>query len=150
MELELYPEKAPLSVANFKKLVSEGFYDGLTFHRIIEGFMIQGGDPAGNGTGGSPDTVKGEFSINGVNNDLPHEKGVVSMARSSYNNSGSSQFFICQGEKDRISYLDGQYAAFGKLTSGYDVLDRIAALPTDENDAPLTRVVITSVSFLND
>ena len=123
IKAELYPEIAPITVANFQKLVREGFYDGLTFHRIIEGFMIQGGDPLGNGTGGSADKIKGEFKKNGVDNPLSHTRGVLSMARSSDPNSAGSQFFIMH--KD-APHLDGAYAAFGKVIEGLDVVDRIA------------------------
>lgn len=123
IDLELYDELAPITVENFKKLVNEKFYDGLTFHRIIEGFMIQGGDPLGNGTGGSDEEIKGEFSANGVQNDLSHTRGVISMARSQLNDSASSQFFIVHQDS---TFLDGQYAAFGKVTEGMDVVDKIA------------------------
>lgn len=123
---------APITVQNFKKLADEGFYNGLTFHRIIDGFMIQGGDPKGNGTGGSSENIYGEFSANGFDNTLKHEKGVISMARSQLKNSASSQFFIC--EEDAPS-LDGQYAAFGWVTDGMDIVEQIAedAKPTDNN-----------------
>ena len=120
--LELDPEAAPLTVANFVKLVDEGFYNGLTFHRIIDGFMIQGGDPRGNGTGGSAETIKGEFQANGWTNPLKHERGVISMARSSQPNSASSQFFIMH---QAAPHLDGQYAAFGRVISGIEVVDAI-------------------------
>ncbi len=133
MELELYPEKAPLTVKNFEKLVNSGFYDGLGFHRIIKGFMIQGGDPKGNGTGGPGWTIKGEFKSNGVNNDLKHTRGVISMARSMAPDSAGSQFFIMHAD---APHLDGQYAAFGKLVSGYDVLDEIADVRTGWSDEP--------------
>ena len=119
---ELYGDVAPITVANFLKLTDEGFYDGLTFHRIISGFMIQGGDPNGNGTGGSSEKIKGEFSANGVQNDIAHERGVLSMARSSDKNSASSQFFIMH--KD-APHLNGQYAAFGRVLSGIEVVDAI-------------------------
>ncbi len=133
MEIELYPEKAPLTVANFEKLVKSGFYDGLGFHRIIEGFMIQGGDPNGNGTGGPGWEIKGEFASNGWKNDLKHTRGVISMARASDPDSAGSQFFIMHED---APHLDGQYAAFGKLVSGYDVLDEIAAVRTGFRDEP--------------
>lgn len=123
IELELYPDVAPVSVRNFAYLAKQGFYDGLIFHRVIDGFMIQGGDPAGTGTGGSENSIYGEFSENGFENKLAHEAGVVSMARTSENNSASSQFFICD---DTSSHLDGQYAAFGKVTSGLDIVHKIA------------------------
>lgn len=122
IKLELDRDIAPITVDNFVKLSKEGFYDNLTFHRIIDGFMIQGGDPNKNGTGGSNKTIKGEFKNNGVNNKISHTRGVISMARSSDNNSASSQFFIMQ--KDN-TYLDGEYAAFGKVTSGIEIVDKI-------------------------
>lgn len=122
IKLELDADTAPITVANFAKLVNEGFYDGLTFHRIIDGFMIQGGDPLGNGTGGSEENIKGEFSINGVKNNISHERGVISMARSSSYNSASSQFFIVHEDS---TFLDGQYAGFGKVTEGIEVVDKI-------------------------
>ena len=130
--VELYPDVAPITVENFVSLAKKGFYDGLTFHRIIKGFMIQGGDPLGNGTGGSDKTIKGEFSGNGVNNPLKHTRGVISMARSSDPNSASSQFFIMHEDDP---HLDGQYAAFGKVTEGMEVVDKIAndAKPVDGN-----------------
>ena len=123
---------APVTVANFVKLTKEGFYDGLTFHRIIEGFMIQGGDPDGNGTGGSDETIKGEFEANGVENNLSHKRGVLSMARSNDPDSASSQFFIVQQDS---TFLDGQYAAFGQVTEGMDIVDKICedSNPTDDN-----------------
>ena len=133
IELELYPEVAPITVKNFEKLVSEGFYDGLIFHRVIPGFMIQGGDPLGNGMGGAKEKIKGEFLSNGVKNDLKHERGVISMARAYDPNSASSQFFIMH--KD-APHLDGQYAAFGKVVSGLEVVDEIAYIPTDYSDRP--------------
>lgn len=132
IEVELDGDTAPITVANFIKLVNEKFYDGLTFHRIISGFMIQGGDPLGNGTGGSDETIKGEFSSNGVENNISHKRGVISMARSSDPDSASSQFFIMHQDSD---YLDGEYAAFGKVTKGMSVVDKICedATPTDGN-----------------
>ena len=133
IELELYPEAAPITVKNFLKLVGEGFYDGLIFHRVIKGFMIQGGDPLGNGMGGAEEKIKGEFRANGVQNDLKHERGVISMARSFDPNSASSQFFIMH--KD-APHLDGQYAAFGRVVSGMEAVDEIAQVPTDYNDRP--------------
>ncbi len=133
MELELYPEKAPITVANFEKLVTSGFYAGLGFHRITEGFMIQGGDPEGNGTGGPGWEIKGEFKSNGVDNDLKHTRGVISMARAADPDSAGSQFFIMH--KD-APHLDGNYAAFGKLVNGYDVLDEIATTRTGFRDEP--------------
>ncbi|MCM1370976.1 MAG: peptidylprolyl isomerase [Clostridium sp.] len=122
IELELDSDTAPITVSNFAKLVNNGFYDGLTFHRIIDGFMIQGGDPNGNGTGGSSETIKGEFSINGVSNNISHVRGVISMARSSSFDSASSQFFIVHEDS---TYLDGQYAAFGRVTKGMEIVDKI-------------------------
>lgn len=132
IEVELDGDTAPITVANFVKLVNEKFYDGLTFHRIMSGFMIQGGDPLGNGTGGSDETIKGEFSSNGVENNISHKRGVISMARSSEPDSASSQFFIMHQDAD---YLDGEYAAFGKVTKGMSVVDKICedVTPTDGN-----------------
>ncbi|MCD8095533.1 MAG: peptidylprolyl isomerase [Ruminococcus sp.] len=118
--ITLYPDYAPITCENFEKLVEEGFYDGLTFHRVVEDFMAQGGDPNGDGTGGSDETITGEFSDNGIENDLSHTRGIVSMARSSDNDSASSQFFICYAD---CSYLDGSYAAFGEVTEGMDIVD---------------------------
>lgn len=150
--VELDKEAAPKTVENFEKLVSEGFYDGLTFHRIIKGFMIQGGDPKGNGTGGSSKTIKGEFSANGVENKLSHERGVISMARSQDYNSASSQFFIMHADNN---YLDGQYAAFGKVTDGMDVVDSIADVEvatglSGEASSPVEPVVIEYIKILED
>lgn len=134
MTIELYPEKAPITVDNFVKLVKEGFYDGLIFHRVIPGFMIQGGDPEGTGMGGPGHTIKGEFRANGVNNDLKHTRGVISMARTMAPNSAGSQFFIMHAD---APHLDGQYAAFGKMTDGFDALDEIASVRTNAMDKPL-------------
>ncbi|MCM1054579.1 MAG: peptidylprolyl isomerase [Bacteroides sp.] len=142
MKLELYPDKAPITVANFEKLVAEKFYDGLTFHRVISGFMIQGGCPKGDGTGGPKDKIKGEFAANGVPNDLKHTRGVLSMARAMDPNSAGSQFFIMH--KD-APHLDGQYAAFGKVTEGIETVDEIAASETDYNDKPLKPVIIKRI-----
>lgn len=164
--IQLYEEVAPITVANFRKLVNEGFYDGLIFHRVIEGFMVQGGDPKGDGTGGSGEEIKGEFSANNVQNTLKHTRGVVSMARSGhpyesyhnagymtipfserepYYNSASSQFFIVH---ETSSHLDGNYAAFGEVTEGMDIVDKIAAVETDPDDnKPLKDVVMTCVTF---
>ena len=133
IKLELCPEAAPETVKNFEKLVSEGFYDGLTFHRIIPGFMIQGGDPLGNGMGGAEKKIKGEFRANGHDNPIKHERGVISMARAFDPNSASSQFFIMH---ENAPHLDGQYAAFGKVTEGMETVDEIAAIPTDYSDRP--------------
>ena len=132
IEVELDGDTAPITVANFIKLVNEKFYDGLTFHRIMSGFMIQGGDPLGNGTGGSDETIKGEFSSNGVENNISHKRGVISLARSSDPDSASSQFFIMHQDS---TYLDGEYAAFGKVTKGMSVVDKICedVTPTDGN-----------------
>ena len=134
MTLELYPEKAPITVDNFVKLAKDGFYDGLIFHRVIPGFMIQGGDPEGTGMGGPGHTIKGEFRANGVNNDLKHTRGVISMARTMAPNSAGSQFFIMHAD---APHLDGQYAAFGKMTDGFDALDEIASVRTNAMDKPL-------------
>ena len=144
IKIELYPDKAPITVANFEKLVNEGFYNGLTFHRVISGFMIQGGDPLGNGTGGSKEKIKGEFASNGVPNDIKHVRGVLSMARSMNPNSASSQFFIMH--KD-APHLDGQYAAFGKVVEGIEVVDEIASVDTDFRDKPVVPQVMKSVTI---
>lgn len=145
MIIRLYPDVAPATVANFKKLVSEKFYDGLIFHRVIKNFMIQGGDPTGTGMGGANATIKGEFTSNGFTNNLLHKKGVVSMARSSAPNSASSQFFICHKTYPK---LDGNYASFGYVIYGLDVVDAIAAVSTDNNDRPHEEVVIESIRFV--
>ena len=146
IDIELYPDKAPKTVANFEKLVKEGFYDGLTFHRIIRGFMIQGGDPEGTGMGGSKDSIYGEFAINGFpQNDLKHTKGVISMARTQEPNSASSQFFIMHED---APHLDGSYAAFGKVVDGIDAVDEIAATPTGRFDRPVVPVVIKKMSII--
>jgi len=143
IKIELYPDIAPITVENFVKLVKDGFYDGLTFHRIIPGFMIQGGDPEGTGMGGPGWSIKGEFSSNGVKNDLKHTRGVISMARSMNPNSAGSQFFIMHKDSP---HLDGDYAAFGKVTEGMEEVDRIASIPTDWNDAPKVSVTMTKVT----
>ena len=145
INLELYPNIAPNTVANFVTLAQSGFYDGLIFHRVIAGFMIQGGDPDGNGTGGPGYRIKGEFSANGFQNDLKHTRGVISMARSSEYDSAGSQFFIMHAD---ASHLDGQYAAFGKVTDAesYLTIDKIAATPTDANDKPLVEQRIASIT----
>ncbi|MBE6952559.1 MAG: peptidylprolyl isomerase [Clostridia bacterium] len=145
MELELYPEHAPLTVENFVKLANEGFYNGLIFHRVIYGFMIQGGDPTGTGMGGPGYQIKGEFAANGVKNTLKHTRGVISMARSARPDSAGSQFFIMH--KD-APHLDGQYAAFGKLTAGEDTLDEIAEVDTDYSDRPLDEQKIKTVTIV--
>ena len=149
MEIELYPESAPITVENFLSYVRDGFYDGLTFHRIYRGFMIQGGDPTGTGMGdGKLKKIKGEFRSNGVANDISHERGVISMARTNVKDSASSQFFICHAD---AKFLDGEYAAFGKVTDGYDVLDAVEDVPvvygpSGEKTTPMTPVVIKSVT----
>jgi peptidyl-prolyl cis-trans isomerase B (cyclophilin B) len=136
--LELDADTAPITVTNFIKLANEGFYDGLTFHRIISGFMIQGGDPQGNGTGGSEKTIKGEFSSNGVENSISHTRGVISMARSSLPNSASSQFFIVHEDS---TFLDGQYAAFGHVTSGIEIVDKICEnTPVTDSNGTVSKV----------
>ena len=143
--VELYPETAPLTVENFKNLVSEGFYDGIIFHRVISGFMIQGGDPTGTGMGGSKKKIKGEFKINGVNNGLSHKRGVISMARTQIPDSASSQFFICHAD---ATFLDGQYAAFGAVVEGIEAVDKIAAAKTDFRDKPYEDQKMKSVYFV--
>jgi peptidyl-prolyl cis-trans isomerase B (cyclophilin B) len=145
MKGELYPEIAPKTVDNFVTLVKEGFYSGLIFHRVIKGFMIQGGDPTGTGAGGSKKNIEGEFRANGFRNDLKHTRGVLSMARAYDPNSASSQFFIMH--KD-APHLDGQYAAFGKLTDGFDVLDAIATTRTGFRDRPVEDQRIRSIEIL--
>ncbi len=148
--VELDADTAPITVTNFINLANSGFYDGLTFHRIIEGFMIQGGDPAGDGTGGSSETIKGEFSLNGVENNISHERGVISMARASDYDSASSQFFIVQEDS---THLDSRYAAFGHVTEGMDIVDKIAsdAEPIDDNGtiASDEQPVITTIKVLD-
>lgn len=143
IKAELYPDVAPITVENFVKLAGSGFYNGLTFHRIISGFMIQGGDPEGTGMGGPGYSIKGEFASNGVPNSLNHTRGVLSMARSMNPDSAGSQFFIMH--KD-APYLDGQYAAFGKVIEGIEVVDQVASVKTDYNDKPLEPVVIEIMS----
>ncbi|MDR1797407.1 MAG: peptidylprolyl isomerase [Clostridiales Family XIII bacterium] len=140
--VELDRAAAPITVDNFLKLVNDGFYDGLTFHRVIDGFMIQGGDPLGTGTGGSDEKIVGEFSQNGWENPISHERGVISMARSQSKDSASCQFFITNGD---ATYLDGQYAAFGRVTGGMEVVDAIAKVDKDANDKPLEPVVIETI-----
>lgn len=144
IKIELYPEYAPITVANFEKLVKEGFYDGLIFHRVIEGFMIQGGCPEGTGMGGPKERIKGEFLANGVANPLKHTRGVVSMARSQMPDSAGSQFFIMH--KD-APHLDGQYAAFGKVIEGMDAVDEIAQTEVNFNDRPLKDQVMKKVTI---
>lgn len=146
IKLKLNADNAPITVSNFAQLANDGFYDGLTFHRIIEGFMIQGGDPNGDGTGGSSRTIKGEFSANGITNALQHKRGVISMARAQENDSASSQFFIMHQDAE---HLDGNYAAFGKVTEGMEVVDAIAEkTPVQDGNgtvAPDDQPVITSI-----
>lgn len=144
IKLELYPEIAPISCENFEKLVKSGFYDGLTFHRVISGFMIQGGCPNGTGTGGPGWNIKGEFSANGVKNDIKHIRGVLSMARAQHPDSAGSQFFIMH---DDAPYLDGQYAAFGRVVEGMEVVDEIAETATDFRDKPVTPQVMKKVTI---
>lgn len=147
VKAELYPEKAPNTVNNFISLINTNFYDGKIFHRVIDGFMIQGGCPQGNGMGGPGYTIKGEFSANGFNNDLKHDEGVLSMARAMDPNSAGSQFFIMH---KKSPHLDGQYAAFGKVTEGYDVVDKIAKSKTDYMDRPIEEVKLKKVSVDTD
>ena len=144
MTLELYPEKAPITVDNFIKLAKSGFYNGIIFHRVIAGFMIQGGDPTGTGMGGPGHNIKGEFAANGVPNDIAHVRGVISMARAYDPNSAGSQFFIMHAD---ASYLDGQYAAFGKMLDGFETLDEIANVRTNFNDRPLREQRMKSVTI---
>lgn len=143
MKAELYPDVAPNTVNNFISLVKKGFYDGLIFHRVIAGFMIQGGDPEGSGMGGPGYSIKGEFNYNGVENNLKHSRGVLSMARAQHPDSAGSQFFIMHAD---APHLDGQYAAFGKLVEGEDVLDSIASIDTDWSDRPRTPQVMKTVT----
>lgn len=144
IRVELYPEKAPNTVNNYLSLVNKGFYNGLIFHRVISGFMIQGGDPNGNGTGGPGYRIPGEFAGNGFRaNDLAHERGVISMARAGHPDSAGSQFFIMHEDAD---YLDGQYAAFGRVIEGMEVVDEIADIKTDWHDRPYEDQVMKSVT----
>ena len=143
MKAELYPETAPNTVNNFISLINKGFYNGLTFHRVIPGFMIQGGCPIGNGTGGPDYRIKGEFSMNGVPNDLAHTPGVLSMARAMNMDSAGSQFFIMH---KAAPHLDGQYAAFGKITEGMDIVDKIANVRTDYSDKPISPQCIKTMT----
>ena len=147
IKIELYPDVAPATVENFVNLVKDGFYDGLIFHRVIPGFMIQGGCPQGTGMGGPGHTIKGEFAANGVKNDLRHTRGVLSMARSGNPNSAGSQFFIMHAD---APHLDGQYAAFGKVIEGMDVVDEIAAVPTDYSDRPKKVQRMAKVTYTED
>ena len=145
MEAELYPDVAPITVDNFVSLIKEKFFDGIIFHRVIAGFMIQGGDPTGTGCGGSEKTIKGEFLGNGVVNNLKHTRGVLSMARTMDPNSASSQFFIMHED---APHLDGQYAAFGKITKGIEVVDEIASVETDYADKPIVPQVIKTIEII--
>jgi len=145
MVIELDANAAPITVANFKKLVGQGFYDGLIFHRVISGFMIQGGDPEGTGMGGSKENIRGEFKINGIMNPISHVRGVISMARAQNPNSASSQFFICHAD---AKFLDGQYAAFGKVIEGIETVDKIAQVPTNGMDRPLKEQKMVAVYFV--
>lgn len=147
IKVALDREAAPLTVANFEKLVKSGFYNGLTFHRVIRGFMIQGGCPLGNGMGGADENIKGEFKQNGVNNPLRHTRGVISMARAYDPNSASSQFFIMHED---APHLDGAYAAFGKVIDGMDTVDAIAATRTDLRDKPLVPQIMKTVTLVPD
>lgn len=142
--IKLNEIEAPLTVENFVKLANKGFYNGLTFHRVIKGFMIQGGCPKGNGTGGPGYTIKGEFKANGVNNTISHKRGVISMARAQDFNSAGSQFFIMHKDGD---FLDGQYAAFGEVISGIEVVDAVAKVRTTPSDRPYDPVIITSITI---
>ena len=147
MRGELYPEIAPITVENFEKLAGEKFYDGLTFHRVIPGFMIQGGCPRGNGTGGPGYQIKGEFAANGVANDLKHERGVLSMARAMDPDSAGSQFFIMVAD---APHLYGQYAAFGKVTEGREAADKIVNVKTDWHDCPREKQVIKTITIVEE
>ena len=147
MVIRLYPEVAPITVANFKELVSQNYYAGIIFHRVIAGFMIQGGDPTGTGMGGSKKTIKGEFKSNGVKNDLSHKRGVISMARTNIPNSASSQFFICHAD---ATFLDGNYAAFGEVVEGIETVDNIAAVKTDWSDKPYEEQKMKAVYFVEE
>jgi len=144
MKAELYPEIAPITVGNFIDLVKKGFYDGLTFHRVIPGFMLQGGCPNGTGTGGPGHTITGEFAANGIRNDLKHDRGVLSMARAMNPNSAGSQFFIMV---EKAPHLDGQYAAFGKVIEGMEVADQIVATPRDLRDMPRIDQKMVKVTY---
>lgn len=145
IKLELDAAAAPITVANFEKLVKENFYDGLIFHRVISGFMIQGGDPTGTGMGGSDERIKGEFLINGVNNPISHKRGVISMARSNHPDSASSQFFIVHADS---TFLDGQYAAFGHVVEGIETVDAIAETATDRMDRPFEEQKIKTIRII--
>ncbi len=149
--ITLYPDTAPITCENFEKLVSEGFYNGLTFHRVVDNFMAQGGDPEGTGMGGSEQTIKGEFASNGVENNLSHQRGIVSMARSQDPDSASSQFFICYGDE---SFLDGNYAAFGEVTQGMEIVDNFLNVErvmsaSGEMASPTTPIVMKEVKMID-
>jgi len=148
IKLELYPNIAPITVANFVELCNEHFYDGIIFHRVINGFMIQGGDPTGTGMGGSDQTIKGEFQNNGVQNSISHERGVISMARNALSmDSASSQFFIMH---QTSTHLDGDYAAFGRVIEGIETVDKIASVATDGNDKPLANQYIKTIRVITE
>lgn len=147
IKLELYPDKAPQTVANFVSLAKSGYYNGLIFHRVIKGFMIQGGDPTGTGMGGPGYSIKGEFGANGFKNPISHKRGVISMARTNIPDSAGSQFFICHQDSE---FLDNNYAAFGMVTEGMEIVDSIAETPTNDNDKPLNDIIIDSISIDND
>ena len=147
--VELYPDIAPKTVSNFKALVKSGFYKDMIFHRVIKNFMIQTGDPTGTGNGGNSRKIVGEFSSNGIENNLAHERGVISMARANDKNSASSQFFIVHKNTDNTKALDGNYAAFGKTIAGLEVVDKIANVKTDSNDRPTSEVKLINIEFVN-
>ena len=147
IKLELYPDKAPQTVANFVSLAKSGYYNGLIFHRVIKGFMIQGGDPTGTGMGGPGYSIKGEFGANGFKNPISHKRGVISMARTNIPDSAGSQFFICHQDSE---FLDNNYAAFGMVTEGMEIVDSIAETPTNDNDKPINDIIIDSITIDND
>ena len=147
IKLELYPDKAPQTVANFVSLAKSGYYNGLIFHRVIKGFMIQGGDPNGTGMGGPGYSIKGEFAANGFKNPISHKRGVISMARTNIPDSAGSQFFICHQDSE---FLDNNYAAFGMVTEGMEIVDSIAETPTNDNDKPINDIIIDSITIDND
>lgn len=147
IKLELYPDKTPQTVANFVSLAKSGYYNGLIFHRVIKGFMIQGGDPTGTGMGGPGYSIKGEFGANGFKNPISHKRGVISMARTNIPDSAGSQFFICHQDSE---FLDNNYAAFGMVTEGMEIVDSIAETPTNDNDKPINDIIIDSITIDND
>lgn len=147
IKLELYPDKAPQTVANFVSLAKSGYYNGLILHRVIKGFMIQGGDPTGTGMGGPGYSIKGEFGANGFKNPISHKRGVISMARTNVPDSAGSQFFICHQDSE---FLDNNYAAFGMVTEGIEIVDSIAETPTNDNDKPINDIIIDSITIDND